>query len=133
MLELLRQGDHEGAQIPGAFFRRELPCLLAVIAKIETPLDALVVDGYVQLNDKEGLGQHLYERLSRRVPVIGVAKTRFQGASGAEVLRGSSRSPLYVTAVGIDRGEAATCIMRMHGSHRIPTLLKRADRLARTG
>lgn len=116
---------------PGEFFRRELPCLLAVLDKIHDPLEAIVVDGYVRLNEKPALGQHLFDRLSQNVPVIGVAKSHFHGVRAEEVLRGRSKLPLYVTAVGIDAGEAAECIRRMHGPHRIPTLLKRVDQLAR--
>lgn len=119
--------------VPGEFFRRELPCLLAVINKIQEPIHLIIVDGYVHLNDKPVLGQHLFEHLSRRTPVIGVAKTRFHDAKAIEVLRGSSHSPLWITAAGIDPEEAAGFIRKMHGAHRIPTLLKRADRLARSG
>jgi deoxyribonuclease V len=70
--------------------------------------------------------------LERQSAVIGVAKTRFMRAEPVEtVLRGRSRSPLYVTAVGMDLGEAASHIRAMHGPYRIPTLLKRADQLSR--
>lgn len=117
--------------VPGEFFRRELPCLLAVIGTIEATVDVIVVDSYVGLDEKRGLGRHLFEHLSSRIPVIGVAKTRFHGAPAVEVVRGSSTSPLYVTAAGIDPEEAARCIKRMHGPHRIPTLLKRVDQLGR--
>ena len=33
----------------------------------------------------------------------------------------------------MDRAEAARAIQRMHGLYRIPTLLKRVDRLCRDG
>src|SRR5262245_3674269 len=115
---------------PGQFYRRELPCLLAVLGEVEAPLQAVVVDGYVWLGDEHtpGLGAHLYEALGRAVPVVGVAKTRFGGARAArEVRRGASCRPLYVTAAGVDVEEAARGVARMHGHHRIPTLLKRVD------
>jgi deoxyribonuclease V len=118
--------------VPGEFFRRELPCLLAVIEKIREPLETIVVDGYVRLPDKQGLGQHLFDQLSPRTAIIGVAKTRFHAAQAIELLRGSSLSPLYITAAGIDAEEAASRIKKMHGDHRIPTLLNRVDRLARS-
>ena len=54
--------------VPGEFFRRELPCLVAVIDKIQKPIHLLIVDGYVYLNDEPALGQHLFEYLSRRIP-----------------------------------------------------------------
>jgi deoxyribonuclease V len=117
--------------IPGEFFRRELPCLITVIAQIRERLDLLIVDGYVTLDGKPGLGQHLFDHFAQRIPVIGVAKTRFHTAPAVEVFRGVSRSPLHITAIGIDPAQAANHIQQMHGPHRIPTLLKRVDQLAR--
>ena len=119
--------------VAGQFYRRELPCLLAVLQKVTVPLDAVVIDGYVCMDDKSapGLGMHLFEALHREVPVIGVAKTRFATAVAEEVFRPGSARPLLVTAVGVDAVLAATPIRSMHGAHRIPTLLKRADTLCR--
>jgi deoxyribonuclease V len=119
---------------PGQFYRRELPCLLAVLGRVAEPLEAVVVDGYVWLGDEHcpGLGAHLYEALARAVPVVGVAKSCFRSAALARaVLRGSSRRPLYVTAAGLDAAEAARLVQGMHGPHRIPTILKRVDQLCR--
>lgn len=67
---------------PGQFYRRELPCLLAVLEKLQF-VDTVVVDGYVWLDgkDKPGLGAHLYEALGRKSVVIGVAKTEFKSAN----------------------------------------------------
>jgi deoxyribonuclease V len=74
----------------------------------------------------------LYEALAKTVAVIGVAKTQFQSAStAAAVMRGGSRRPLFVTAAGMELAVAARCIQTMHGPHRLPTLLKRVDRLCR--
>ena len=57
----------------------------------------IIVDGYVWLGDEShpGLGGHLYAALDRKVPVIGVAKTRYcrSRAGGSEVLRGESAKP----------------------------------------
>jgi deoxyribonuclease V len=119
---------------PGQFYRRELPCLLAVLARSPEPPTVVVVDGYVWLADetRPGLGAHLHESLGRRLPVIGVAKTQFLSAVVArEVRRGASARPLYVTAVGVDAEEAARCVGRMHGPYRVPTALKRVDQLCR--
>jgi len=81
---------------------------------------------------RPGLGAHRYEALRRCVAVIGAAESRFVKAEPVEpVLRGRSRSPLYVTAVGMDVAQAARHIRSMHGPHRIPTLLKRVDQLSR--
>jgi deoxyribonuclease V len=120
---------------PGAFYKRELPCLLAVLADVAEPLEAVVVDGYVWTGDvgRMGLGAHLWEALGRRVPVVGVAKTHFRSATTAlPVLRGDSRRPLWVTAAGLDAATAADHVRCMHGPHRLPTLLKHVDRLCRS-
>lgn len=124
---------------PGAFYKRELPCLLAVLAILPataTPLEAVVIDGYVWLSAdrRPGLGARLFESLGGATTVVGVAKTGFAGSAFAEaVVRGSSAKPLYVTAAGVDLAVAAGWIRGMHGAHRLPTLLQRADRLCRDG
>ena len=118
---------------PGEFYRRELPCLLALVDRLDALPDFLLIDGYVWLdgNQRPGLGAKLYEALDKQVPIIGVATTRFHAAVTIEVLRGTSRSPLFVTAVGVDTELAATWIQKMAGSHRIPTLLRQVDQLCR--
>jgi deoxyribonuclease V len=116
---------------PGEFYKRELPCLLAVLETVHEPMSLIVVDGYVSLGDKPGLGWRLWEALDRHVPVIGVAKTRFRTVTALEVLRGQSQTPLYVTAAGMEPTEAAEHVRRLHGPFRIPTLLTRVDWLAR--
>lgn len=119
---------------PGAFFKRELPCLLAGLKAGGRDVELVVIDGYVWLDHalRPGLGAHLYEALDRQTPVIGVSKTLFHGDGfSARVLRPGSKLPLYVTAVGVGQEDAARHVEQMHGEHRIPTLLKRVDRLAR--
>lgn len=118
--------------VPGEFFKRELPCLLAVLAKVQEPLNQIVIDGYVSLGDRPGLGMYLWEALGGKVPIIGVAKTRFHSANAIEVLRGQSHAPLYVTAVGVDPAEAAQRVSEMAGEFRIPDMQRRVDQLART-
>ncbi|MBI4962284.1 MAG: endonuclease V [Desulfomonile tiedjei] len=120
---------------PGSFYKRELPCLLELLRHVEVRLEAVIVDGYVWLGPEysPGLGAHLYWALEGKVAVIGVAKSPFKGAPNAhKVLRGRSTRPLYVTSAEIDPTEAARKVEAMHGSHRIPTLLKMVDRLCRT-
>ena len=116
---------------PGAFYRRELPCLLGVLAR-GPRADIVVVDGYVWLGGgAPGLGAHLHAALGG--VVVGVAKTRFAGATDAvAVCRGGSRDPLYVSAEGMTAAEAAASVAAMHGPYRIPTLLKQVDMLARS-
>jgi len=98
------------------------------------PPSTIVIDGYVTLNSegRKGLGAHLSDALEGAIPVIGVGKTAFQGSlHAAEVYRGTSQRPLYVTASGIRKETAAASIKSMHGAHRIPALLKLADQLSR--
>lgn len=120
---------------PGEFFKREMPLLLSVLGMLPRKPEIIVIDGYVWLGveDRKGLGAHLFDALGGVSSVVGIAKTKFHGASywAAEVRRGSSDSPLYVTAAGVEAGEAAIAVRRMHGEHRIPTLVAMADRLAR--
>ena len=118
---------------PGQFYRRELPCLLAVIDELAQPPDVVVIDGYVFLSGdgEKGLGGYLFESLGEKTPVIGVAKTKFVTADAVEVFRGHSDRPLFVTAAGMHQTEAADLIRQMHGEHRLPTLLRLADQLSR--
>lgn len=116
---------------PGNFFKRELPCLLAVLNIVKEPMSLIVIDGYVSLGEKPGLGMRLWETIDKRTPIIGVAKTRFHSADAVEVTRGNSKTPLFVTSVGIEPEVAGEHLRQMHGLFRIPTLLKRADQLAR--
>ncbi len=116
--------------VAGAFFERELPYLVAIIGRVSEPIDAIIIDGYVWLAPgRPGLGVHVHERFG--VPVIGAAKSRFRGATPVPIIRGMSTQPLLITAIGIDPAAAAAHIAAMHGPFRIPTLLKRADSLAR--
>jgi deoxyribonuclease V len=117
--------------VPGEFYRRELPCLLAALREIKEPIECIVIDGYVQLGDKPGLGMHLAAALKETIPIIGVAKTAYAGAVAAEVIRGASRSPLFVTSTGIELATAAWHIQQMAGNYRVPDLLRRVDQLAR--
>ena len=145
--ELNRFLPHAAAYVPGEFFRRELPCILALLALIHPPPSAMIVDGYVMPGGRPGLGLRLFEAAGRAIPVMGVAKSPFDGGRGScteregaggsgrgvvAVFRGGSRRPLYVTAAGMDVRRAALNLQVMHGPHRIPTLLRRVDALART-
>jgi deoxyribonuclease V len=119
---------------PGMFFQRELPCLMQVLSKLEARPSLVIVDGYVHLDasGRLGLGGHLFDALHREVPVVGVAKTAFRGATSAlPVVRGAGAKPLWVSAAGLDVAAAAQHVANMHGPHRLPTLLREVDHLAR--
>jgi len=117
---------------PGAFYKRELPCLLEALKSFSmNEIAVIVIDGYVVLDDngKPGLGAHLFDALEQKIPVIGVAKTRFFSNTQfvAEIFRGESQNPLFVTAAGIPLDIAADHIRSMAGPYRMPGLLKLLD------
>ncbi|MDF2550810.1 MAG: endonuclease [Chryseobacterium sp.] len=120
----------------GVFYKRELPCILSLLSKIELKEnDIIIVDGFVTLNDegKIGLGGYLFEALDQKFAVIGIAKNEFSSLDEKRrnILRGESKTPLFLTAMGIDVDEIKSKIETMHGSFRIPTLLKKLDQLTR--
>lgn len=123
------------AYIPGEFYKRELPCILQLLSDLQLQPDCIVVDGFVYLDgsSKPGLGKHLFNALAGAIPIIGVAKTAYVGIPHRfQVIRGKSKRPLFVTSEGIGVEAAKALVRSMHGSHRIPTLLKIADRLSHT-
>ncbi|AYZ11791.1 endonuclease V [Chryseobacterium arthrosphaerae] len=120
----------------GAFYKRELPCILSLLQKITLKSgDIIIVDGYVTLDNegKSGLGGHLYKALDEKYPVVGIAKNEFTtpDTERRSVFRGESRTPLFLTAKGIDVDEVKTKVEQMHGAYRMPTLLKKLDQLSR--
>jgi len=134
-LELTDRVETPAAYEPGRFYRRELPALLSVVEKLPERPDIIMIDGYVWLGQESypGLGAYLYQALSGTIAVVGVAKTLFkEGPAVRGVRRGTSVRPLYVTAAGMDLNEAAERVVQMHGKFRIPTLLKKVDRLCRS-
>ncbi|WP_433214451.1 endonuclease V [Dactylosporangium sp. CS-047395] len=123
--------DEVEPYVPGQFYLRELPAIRAALAGV-APVELLIVDGYVDLDPggRPGLGAHVHEALG--VPVIGVAKTAFRAATHAvPVLRGVATKPLFVTAAGLSRAEAAEYVRGMGGAYRMPEALRRVDALAR--
>jgi len=121
---------------PGFFYRRELPYLMTVLRLLPALPAVIVVDGYVWLPDgRPGLGVYLYEALVRCAAVVGIAKRPFEGVGASDcvlpVLRGASRQPLFVTAQGMANAVAAMAVRTMAGKHRIPDMVRMADRLSR--
>ncbi len=118
--------------IPGEFYKRELPCIVEILKELDLDaIDCIVVDGFVYLDDdfRLGLGGHLYENLTVKTPVIGVAKSNFLKNKNCseELFRGESIKPLYITAAGIELPDAVKHIELMHGDFRMPTLLQQLD------
>jgi deoxyribonuclease V len=119
--------------VPGEFYKRELPCIISLISKLDlAKIDLIIIDGFVYLDDngKFGLGAYLYEKLSGKIPIIGVAKTDFISLNKNKQLlfRGKSKKPLFITSIGINIDEATEKIKIMNGEYRIPTLLKELDK-----
>ena len=125
-----------GRYVPGRFYERELPCLLPLLRWVLTAhdIDTVIVDGYVDLGEGPGLGRHLAHALAEDAlhpSMVGVAKTAYDGADAEAVLRGTSATPLWVTASTISNAEAADHVRSMDGRHRMPTLLLLVDHIAR--
>ncbi len=117
---------------PGAFYKRELPCILSLLQNINlNNITYIIVDSFVLLNDNDklGLGGYLYYELDQKIPVIGVAKSGFHEnkKNVKELLRGKSKKPLFVSAIGLELIEAYNKIKSMHGDYRMPTLLQILD------
>ncbi|MCB9586238.1 MAG: endonuclease V [Polyangiaceae bacterium] len=134
LLSDARPGDYQA----GAFYKRELPYLLEAVRALPVAPSVVLVDGHVWLDaepsgqPRPGLGAHLHQALEGRVPVVGIAKNAFARACCAvSVVRGTSAKPLFVTSAGYELDRAADGVRQMHGAHRIPTLIKLADQLAR--
>lgn len=121
--------DNVQAYKSGQFYKRELPCILELLKKIDSNFQYIIVDGYVFLGeDKKGLGAYLYEALDKRVPIIGVAKNAFRDIEEETyIYRGESKKPLYITSIGLVQENAKEYIQQMHGKYRLPTLLKLVD------
>jgi deoxyribonuclease V len=116
---------------PGEFYLRELPPIRAV-CRHAGPFALIVVDGYVDLDPQgqRGLGGYVHAEFG--APVIGVAKTSYRSAThAAQIRRGQSARPLYITAAGLTITEAAGLVENMAGPFRIPDALRTVDRLAR--
>ncbi len=119
---------------PGAFFRRELPCILKLLREHKLAPDCIVIDGFVYLDgqEKPGLGKHLHDALSGQTKVIGVAKRPFVNIpASCEIFRGQSLRPLYITAAGLSLELAKRSVSIMHGKYRLPDLLRKADQVCR--
>jgi len=121
----------------GQFYKRELPCILKLLEQVDLSLlDGILVDSHVYVSNEKayGLGGHLWDALDGAVSVIGVAKRGFHATEKVSIpiTRGQSANPLFVSAVGMEAEEAARLVEAMHGSYRIPDLLKAVDQLSRS-
>jgi len=134
--------DIKSPYISGQFYKRELPCIQALLedkSMIDmTELDTIVVDGFYSLGPEHpGLGQHLYEDYLvpngfGYIEVVGISKSYMVGCEdySFSVIRPSSKHPLYTngSVAGKDYGQI---VSSMHGNYRIPTLIKLVDQHSR--
>lgn len=128
--------DTVAAYESGEFYKRELAPLLRVLERSGQSAQTLVIDGYVWLDAQgsPGLEALLYAATGGQSRVIGIRQEPTQKRGFAyHVMRGSSTKPLYVTAIGLDTADAAEGVKNMHGPHRIPTMVRAADRVSRNG
>ena len=120
--------------IPGQFYKRELPCIMAVLERLDFLPQCIIIDGYVYLGRERapGLGKYLFDAIEKKSSVIGVAKNPFKDPpSDTQVFRGKSKRPIYVSSAGMGMEEAKYHIGEMCGKHRIPRLIKMADSLSK--
>jgi len=125
-----------GEYIPGEFYKRELPCIQRIFEKVDMhTLEAIIIDGHMFVDNMGnfGLGGYAWQLLQNKIPVIGVAKSSYYGnkETVVEVLRGESKNPLYVSAIGIDVHVAAGLIATMCGNYRMPDILKELDKITK--
>lgn len=123
--------------IPGEFYKRELPCVLGLLEKVDMDkIETIIVDGFLRLRfndgtEKDGLGKKLFDSLNMPgLKIIGLAKSDFcrTGEISASLLRGSAVNPLWVQGIGLPDNVAAGNIKMMSGKSRIPKLLKILDK-----
>lgn len=133
--------------VSGSFKDRELPCILEFLKQENLKdVDTIIIDGYVILVNNElesinTLGTSLYSELCvnglGHISVVGIAKSKYHDESmmieSVPVLRGDAIRPIYVTAAGwISSGEAAEKVRSMYGEHRLPDLIKLADKYSKS-
>jgi deoxyribonuclease V len=124
------------AYIPGEFYKRELPCIEALLKKIPLEkVETIIIDGHIYVDDslQYGLGGYVWELLAKKIPIIGVAKNAFHSnkSSVVALYRGESKKPLYVSTIGIEIATAVTNLQKMHGDFRIPSILKELDTITK--
>ncbi|AEW85768.1 endonuclease V [Flavobacterium columnare] len=122
--------------VPGEFYKRELPCIEALLKKIPLEkIEIIIIDGHIYVDDslKYGLGGYVWELLDKKIPIIGVAKNAFHSNKSTvePIYRGESKKPLYVSAIGIEIATAVIHLQNMYGDFRIPSILKELDTITK--
>ena len=135
-----RRKGIDAEYVPGELYKRELPCIMQCLEKINMDnVTSIVVDGFVWVvNDKgervPGLGKRLQdavlEKYDRHISVIGIAKNPYHThiPNCKEILRGKSEKPLYITCTEDYFTEHySEEIKLMFGEYRIPDIIKSID------
>jgi hypothetical protein len=130
---------------PGELYKRELPCIMQCLEKINVDtISCIVIDGFVWVvNDNgervPGLGKRLQdaivEKYQHHLSIVGIAKNPyFENIPNCrEVLRGKSDKPLYVTCTeDFFTEHYADEVKLMFGEFRIPDIIKAIDTKTRT-
>lgn len=113
---------------------RAVHCVMQLLVEHRLAPELLLIEGFVHLDaaDRPGVGQHLFQALGGKVPVVGVSKKGLVGLPAqCEVMREDEAPPLFITSIGVDIGAAKARVRSMHGRKRVPTLMKLAARLAK--
>lgn len=144
-------GEAAFPYIPGLLAFREVPALLDGLAKLRTPPDVLVCDGYGIAHPRRfGLACHI--GLLTGLPSFGVAKTPFTAGfeppgpkrgewsplrDGDEVLGAALRTQDGVKPVFVSVGhriglpEAIELTLRLSPKYRLPETTRAADSISR--
>jgi deoxyinosine 3'endonuclease (endonuclease V) len=127
-----------GPYIPGQFYKRELPCILDLLKKVDlSKIDFIILDGFLRLKNADGsihdgLGLHLRKKLNiPHIKLIGVAKSLYCKCDDISIKVYRNKevvNPLFVQGEGISDQLAADLIRSMDGNYRLPTLLKILDK-----
>lgn len=125
---------------PGELYKRELPCIMQCLEKINVDnISSIVVDGFCWVVDDKGervpgLGKRLQdavlEKYEHHISVIGIAKNPYHATipNCKEVTRGGSAKPLYVTCTeDFFTEHYADEIKLMFGEYRMPEIIKSID------
>lgn len=136
--------------VPGLLSFREIPAILAALAKLPSSPDLLLVDGQGYAHPRRcGLASHL--GLVMDIPSLGVGKTRLVGVHDEPANRRGARArlidkdewvgwvvrtrvsvkPVYIS-VGhrLSHESAVNWAMRCTGRYRLPEPIRQAHRLA---
>lgn len=135
--------------VPGLLSFREAPAVLAALAELETPVDALLADGHGLAHPRRfGLACHL--GVLTGIPAVGCAKSVLVGTHGEVDLQRGSEGPLehrgerigtvlqtrdrvrpVFVSIGhrIDLESAVELVLACAIGFRLPEPIRRADRL----